>query len=79
MFTANAPGTFALHIYLAIIRPHFSATGKLKVIVCGFSAAGVGFENTFVVLTHLGVVSEPQDLLTCVGLKVGGSPEGYFF
>ena len=79
MFIANAQRTFALHIYLAIICLRFSATEKLKVIVCGFSAAGVRFEYTFVVLIHLGVFSEPQDLLTCVVLQVLGSPEGYFF
>lgn len=70
MFTANAQRTFALHIYLVIICLPFSATEKLKVIVCGFSAAGVKFEYTFVVLTHLGVFSELQDLLTSVELRI---------
>lgn len=79
MFTAHAQRTFALHIYLAIIRLHFSATEKLKVIVCGFSAAGVRLEYTFVVLIHLGVFSEPQDPLTCMELKACSNPDRHSF
>lgn len=68
MFTANAQRTFALHIYLAMVRLHFSATEKLKVIMCGFSAARMRFEYTFVALIHLRVFS---DLLTYIELKAG--------
>lgn len=48
-------------------------------MMCGFSASGVKFEYTFVVFVHLGVFSEPADLLVCVELKAGGGSEGYYF